>query len=124
MLRPLGRGLAPLAGVLAAGTPASARAAAEATLRDAEHPLRPASLPALQARLADEAAALARPALERALADATAEGLAGLTPAELLAPPASPGPGVCAYCPRCGDEFVRADGSCPQGVALKALRGR
>ena len=124
LLRPLGRGLAPLAGALAVGTPAAARAAAEATLRDAEHPMRPATLPALLAGIADEAAALTRPALERALADATAGGLAGVRPADLLAPPARPGPGVCAYCPRCGDEFVRADGVCPQGVKLKAIDGR
>lgn len=124
LLRPLARGLSPLAGTLAVGTPAEARAAAQATLRDADYPVRPASLPPLLARLADEAAALARPALERALADATAGSLAGLKPAELLAPPARPGPGVCAYCPRCGDEFVRADGMCPQGVKLKAIEGK
>ncbi len=124
LFRPLGRGLAPLAGVLAAGTPAAARAAAAATLRDAEYPVRPASLPPLLARLGDEAAVLTRPALERALAGAAASGLAGLRPVDLLAPPAKPGPGVCAYCPRCGDEFVRSDGVCPQGVKLEAIDGK
>jgi hypothetical protein len=121
LLRPLAKEMAPLAGVLALGTPTSARAAAAATWRDAVYPSRPAELPSFFIRLGGEAIALALPAVERALGDATAAGLAGVTPAELLAPPARRGRGVCAYCPRCGDEFVRADGVCPHGVALRSL---
>jgi hypothetical protein len=123
LMRPLGAGLAPLAAVLAAGAPDAARAAAAATWRDVWHPARPAGLPALVARLADEAAVLARPAVERALAEAEAGGLAGVRSEELAAGPEGAGRGACAYCPRCGDGFARADGVCAQGVALRRIPG-
>lgn len=123
LMRPLGAGLAPLAAVLAAGAPEVAREAARATWRDVRHPLRPAGLPELAARLADEAGGLARPAVERALAEATAGGLTGVRPEELVAGPEGAGRGACAYCPRCGDGFARADGVCPQGVALREISG-
>ena len=121
LMRPLARGLAPLAGALAAGTPETAREAAAATWRDVLYPARPENLPPFFATLGDEAAGLARPAVERSLAQATASGLAGVTPAELDAAPAHFARGVCAYCPRCGDGFARADGVCPQGVVLKPV---
>jgi hypothetical protein len=120
LMRPLGVGLAPLAVVLAAGAPEVAKAAAEATWRDVVYPLRPARLPELVARLADEAAVLARPAVERMLAEAAA-GVAGVRPEELLAAPARAKGGACGYCPRCGDTFMRAEGTCAQGVALRPL---
>jgi hypothetical protein len=121
LLRPLARGLAPLAAVLAAGTPTTARAAATATLRDVHFPVRPPDLPLVVRELADAAASLVRPAVERALADATAGGLAGVRSEDLLAPPGKLEHGVCAYCPRCGDGFLREDGVCPQGVKLRVL---
>lgn len=128
LMRPLARGLAPLAGALVAGRPATARAVASATWRDVLYPMRPATLPGFFAKLGDEATALVRPAVERALAEATAGGLGGVMPAELDAAPGAAvggkfGRGVCAYCPRCGDGFVRADGVCPQGVALRSVDG-
>ncbi len=46
----------------------------------------------------------------------------GLPAEQLLAPPAPDGRGSCGYCPRCRDQFVRAEGACPQGVALRPLR--
>jgi hypothetical protein len=46
----------------------------------------------------------------------------GLTVEGLLAPPAPDGRGSCSYCPRCRDQFVRAEGRCPQGVPLRPLR--
>ena len=122
ILKPAARGLSPLAAVLAAGREETVRRVAANTLRDLAHPMRPAGLPALLARLADEAGALARPAMERALAEAAAAGLTGVSPAELLALPACPASGACAYCPRCGDEFTRLDGACPHGVALRPLK--
>lgn len=121
LMRPLGMGLAPLPVVLAAGAPDTAREAAQATYRDVRHPLRPGRLPGLIVGLADEATDLARPAVERVLAEATGGGLMGVTPEALLAPPARRMAGECAYCPRCGDGFLRADGVCPQGVALRKI---
>jgi hypothetical protein len=118
LLRPLAQGMAPLAGALAAGTPRTARAAAAATLRDIRHPIRPSGLPAAIANLADEAAQLARPVVEQALSNAAIDGAMELLPFALLAPPANTPPEVCAYCPRCGDGFVRMDGKCPHGVGL------
>ena len=123
LLRPLMRGMAPLAVVLAAGSPGTARAAAAATWRDLHYPIRPPGLPPDVAAIADAAALLAKPVLARALAEAKAAGLIGLDPQELLAAPTGLGPEVCAYCPRCGDGFVRADGVCPQGMALLKLPG-
>lgn len=122
LLRPLARGLAPLAFTLAAGTPATARAAAAATLRDVAFPARPAGLPPDFTALNDAAGALARPVLERTLTGAAnAAGGEGLGVEELLAQPADLEAGVCAYCPRCGDGFLRPDGVCPQGVRLKPV---
>jgi hypothetical protein len=123
LMRPLGAGLAPLAVVLAAGAPRVAKAAAEATWRDVIYPLRPERLPELIARLSDEATALARSAVERALAEATAAGAAGVRPEDLLAAPVRGRDGACGYCPRCGDTFMRAEGRCPQGVALRKVAG-
>jgi len=100
-----------------------ARAAAAATWRDLHYPIRPPGLPPDVAAIADAAALLAKPVLARALAEAKAAGLIGLDPQELLAAPTGLGPEVCAYCPRCGDGFVRADGVCPQGMALLKLPG-
>ncbi len=121
LLRPLAQGMAPLAGALAAGTPETARVAAAATLLDICHPIRSVVLPASIANLVDEAAELARPAVERALCAATTDGRTGLRPAELLAPPADAPPSACAYCPRCGDSFVHREGKCPHGVRLRPL---
>jgi hypothetical protein len=119
LLRPLAHGMAPMAAVLAVGTPATARAAAAATLRDLDFPARPSGLPASTMSLNESAAALCRPALVRALAEASADGVTGLRAEELLAPPANREAGVCAFCPRCGDGFLRSDGVCPQGVKLR-----
>ncbi len=121
LLGPLAQGIAPLAATLAAGTPETARVAAASTLRDLEFPVRPTGISETVSGFADSAAGLIRPAVEKALADAAKDGVAGLSAAELLAPPANLGAGVCAYCPRCGDGFLRADGQCPQGVKLRPL---
>ena len=122
LLRPLAQDLAPLTFALAAGTPATARAAAAATLRDVTFPARPAGLSAEFTALNDAAGALARPVLERTLdGTAGAAGGEGLGVGELLAPPAGFDAGVCAYCPRCGDGFLRPDGVCPQGVQLRPV---
>lgn len=121
VMKPLGRELTPLAAALAAGTAATARGAGAATLRDLHHPVKTEGMPERVAELVDAAAVLARPAVERAVADAAAGGVDGVRPEELLAPPTGLGREVCAYCPRCGDGFVRADGVCPQGVRLRAV---
>lgn len=119
LLRPLAFEFSPLAAALAAGTREAARAAAGDTLRDAIYPARPEGLPEFFARQADRATALARPELERVLATEAAAGRGELAPTELLAAPKTFSPGVCAWCPRCEDGFVRIDGTCPHGVTLR-----
>jgi hypothetical protein len=42
--------------------------------------------------------------------------------AALLRPPAPDQPSSCAYCPRCGDQFVAGPRVCPQGILLQPLR--
>lgn len=121
LLRPLAREFAPLPLILAAGSSETAREAARATLGDLLHPARPASLPPEAARLVEAASALVLPAVERALDGARSAGAEGLAREELFAPPTGCAAGVCAWCPRCGDTFVRADGACPQGVPLRPL---
>lgn len=121
LLRPLAREFAPLPLILAAGAPEVARAAARATLGDLLHPARLGAADAVVARLVEAGAAGMRPAVEGALAAARAAGAAGLDTEALFAPPARPPGGACAWCPRCGDTFVRADGACPQGVPLRPL---
>lgn len=46
---------------------------------------------------------------------------ANVSPANLVAAPRPDSPAVCAYCPRCHDQFIRADGQCPHGVKLVSL---
>ena len=121
LLRPLALEFAPVAAVLAAGGRETARAAVADTLRDVIYPARPARLPEFFARQRDEAATLARRELERMLVLEVAGGRPELAAAELLAAPTKVAPGVRAWCPRCGDGFLRADGVCPQGVALRKL---
>jgi len=119
LLRPLGKEITPLAAVLAAGAPAVARSAAAATLRDVAYPARSANLPEFFARQAEEAAKLVRPELERVLQAEARAGKRELAPSSLLAAPADFPPEVCAWCPRCGDGFVRSDGACPHGIKLQ-----
>ena len=47
---------------------------------------------------------------------------AGWSAADLLRPPAPDQPSSCAYCPRCGDQFVAGPRLCPQGIPLQPLR--
>ncbi|MFT3783297.1 MAG: hypothetical protein QM790_14905 [Nibricoccus sp.] len=44
--------------------------------------------------------------------------LRGVVEAELLKPPQRDGADSCAYCPRCGTQFTKAEGRCPFGVKL------
>jgi hypothetical protein len=47
---------------------------------------------------------------------------AGLDPAKLAAPPEASDPSHQSYCPRCGAQFVRAEGTCADCGGLPLLR--
>lgn len=100
------------------------RELAFATLTDLRWPL-PLPLRGDVGRLAEAAAMrkwYAAEFEERVLAPWLAQ--AGLKAEELLAAPVPDGAASCAYCPRCGSQFVRMDGSCPRGIALVELKPR
>ncbi len=106
----------PLAAALAFGSAASRREAAFNVLADLDWPL-PAAAAGddLPRQIARDHRARLRPLVVQAL-----RGF-GIDAAELLAPPQPDSPGVCAYCPRCGDQFVKADGQCPHRIPLRPL---
>ncbi|MDP3070346.1 MAG: hypothetical protein Q8N18_08665 [Opitutaceae bacterium] len=108
----------PLAVLLAFETGAARREAAFHTLADLRWPVGGAGDPPL----AREIVAWYRGAL-RAEIESRLRA-AGLDPEELLAAPKADGPASCAYCPRCGDQFVAGRRVCPQGVELQALAPR
>ncbi len=91
---------------------------ARATLAALRWPLAPARTSgASQAYvIADWMHARIAPHIERLLCDA------GLDEKKLLAAPEPDGPSSCLYCPRCRDQFTRADARCPRGVKLLALK--
>ncbi|MCC5022800.1 MAG: hypothetical protein J6386_08380 [Candidatus Synoicihabitans palmerolidicus] len=45
----------------------------------------------------------------------------GISPASLVQPPVREQNRICAYCPRCHDQFILAGGQCPHGIALLPL---
>jgi hypothetical protein len=108
----------PLAVVLAFGGERVRREAAFHTLSDLHWPIGGAGDPPLAREIAAWHRAALRAEVEPHLR------AAGLAPEALLAAPRPDGSASCAYCPRCGDQFVPGRTACPQGVALKALPPR
>ncbi len=119
LLRPLAAGVHPLAAALAAGRTGAAPGLAANTLRDIDWPFLPADqLPAGTEPIVLNAGLRIRKLATSALAAANAPAL---SPETLLAAPNADGPSACAYCPRCGDQFIRTDSKCRLGVPLKPL---
>lgn len=110
----LGAGLHPLAIAFACARPNAQHALTAATLRDLRWPRLPDTLPPDVVRLVRTSSALMEPILLAALARRSSP----LSADALLAPPARLSSDACAYCPRCGDEFTRADSRCPHGIPL------
>ncbi len=109
----------PLSAALAFGSPTARRAAAFDVLADLHWPLPPAvEGDDLPRRIARDHRARFRPLLETVLRAAE------LYPETLLAAPAPDSAEACAYCPRCGDQFVKPDGTCPHRIALRPLPRR
>lgn len=110
----LAAGLHPLAVALACARPSAVRELATATVRDLRWPRLPDNLPLHVATLVRASSALLEPVVLAALARHDP----ALSAEALLQPPARVAPDACAFCPRCGDEFTRADSRCPHGIAL------
>jgi hypothetical protein len=91
---------------------------ARATLAALRWPLAPARTSGASQALviADWMHARIAPHIGRLLRDA------GLDEKKLLEAPEPDGPSSCLYCPRCRDQFTRADARCPRGVKLLALK--
>lgn len=110
------------------------RLAAFNTFADLAHPLPlPAGAPPEAAAIRSWFTAALRPQLERVVSEAAAwkaqrgsepPALASgsLEPESLLRAPAPDSTASCAYCPRCNDQFVRAESQCPHGIALRKLK--
>lgn len=128
-----------------------ARLAAFNAFADLEHPRPlPADAPPEAALIRDWFRVALRPHFERVLRPAESTGVAKRTkkrakakknesgqerkmsptceapldPRALLAAPKPDGPMSCAYCPRCHDQFVRADAHCPHGIALRKFEAK
>lgn len=110
----LAEGQHPLALATALADGPVGQAWAQSTLRDLRWPRVPARAVEDTGRLAASASSLVAPHVVTCLATA----LPPLREADLLAPPPKDSPDVCAYCPRCGDQFTRPDAACPHGIAL------
>jgi hypothetical protein len=108
----------PLAVILAFGSERARREAAFNVLSDLAWPIGGAGDPPLAREIAAWHRAALRAEIEPHLR------AAGLAPEALLAAPRPDHPASCAYCPRCGDQFVAGPRVCPQGVALKPLPPR
>jgi hypothetical protein len=113
----LAEGFHPLAVAMVVAYPSTLWALAADTFRDARYPRSPATLSA-------EASALVRSATN--IIDPIAVSrLVGHDPQLALSafflPPSNYARDACAYCPRCGDQFIRLDGSCPHGVPVCKL---
>lgn len=106
----------PLATILALGSARAQREAAFNMITDLRWPIGGADDPPL----AREIAAWFRGALAAEI-DPRLRA-AGLAPEGLVATPAPDSPAACAYCPRCGDQFVAGRTVCPHGVKLQPLR--
>jgi hypothetical protein len=91
---------------------------ARATLADIWWPVMPPNTPADSPvhLIATWMRGEIRPHLERLAVQA------GLNLDALLRAPEPDGPASCLYCPRCLDQFTRADARCPRGVKLLALK--
>lgn len=115
-------GFHPLAAAAALCPRATFLAFARTVLLDARHPRRPACSAEDPARRGAEAGfrALALAGIEACLRRA------GVDPEELARPPAPLDARSQSYCPRCGDQYVLAQGACWDcgGLVLLPLPGR
>lgn len=106
----------PLTTALALGSSQTRQELAQNTWRDLNWPL-----PVVEqsnetaAEFAREHRARIKPLVEALLHEA------GIFPENLERPPSPDSAKSCAYCPRCHDQFVRENGHCPHGIALKPL---
>ncbi len=103
----------PLAVILAFGRERARREAAFNVLADLQWPIGDLNDPPVAREILAWHRAALRAEIEPHLR------AAGLAPESLLAPPKANGPAACAYCPRCGDQFVAGRDYCPQGVKLQ-----
>lgn len=110
----LASGRHPLAVAIACAHPAALRTLAASTVRDLRWPRLPDNLPPHIVMLVRSASAV----LEPVVLDTLARLDSALCAEVLLAPPVRVSSEACAYCPRCGDEFTRADSRCPHGIPL------
>ena len=113
----LAGGLHPLAVALAALPPSRVHPIAADTLRDLTWPRLTARLPAAATAVVRSSCTLLAPVLTSALNRQSPP----VSPDALLAPPVRESRAACAYCPRCGDQFTRADARCPHGASLVAF---
>ena len=111
-----GKGVHPMTVALAAGDEATVAQLTRDTVADLAWPRMPAGLPPLAEAVVQTAATDLRPLVDESIRIAHPK----LDVAALLAPPVAPGE-ACAYCPRCGDVFVRPAARCPHGGPLQPL---
>lgn len=110
-------GLHPLAVALASANPSATRAVAADVVRDLRWPRLAPGLDAVTEGFVRASGGLLAPLIDDMLARQTPP----IPAATLLAPPARESAATCAYCPRCGDQFTRADARCPHGAPLVAF---
>jgi len=114
VLARLGEGQHPLAVAAALAGRQGLHRVARNTWADLRWPWSPAREVAGTGEVTAAAAAMMAPWVERTLG--MAQPPLGL--AEITVPPRKNSPEVCAYCPRCGDQFTRPEGTCPYGIPL------
>jgi hypothetical protein len=118
LLRHLARDQHPLAVALAILPPTLALEPVRATVADLKWPRRPQGLPTEVETIADGS----RACLEPIVLAAVEASVCRMQVCESLATPKPDTATSCAWCPRCGDQFSRAEGRCPHGVPLEPLQ--
>ncbi len=106
----------PLTAALALGKAESRIEFAQNTWRDLCWPLsNTTKLGNVATAILDDHRARVRPIIATMLNDAE------ISPKSLTSAPLPDSPASCAFCPRCHDQFVRADGKCPHDITLQPL---
>lgn len=114
LVQSLSRAHHPAAVALAVATNSAGARLLRNIWADIRWPLRPTGLP----RDAGAIASASAFRMDRALLAAARRSNRGMFPEGLLKPPHRPS-GACAWCPRCGDVFIRTDARCTHGIPLE-----
>jgi hypothetical protein len=113
----LGNRQHPVSAALALGERTTVAQLTRDTLADIRWPRTPTGLPADTRKIVASAGSLLEPLIHAASSRAQPQ----LAFDSMFVPLPAASADACAWCPRCGDQFVRPESHCPHGVPLQPL---